>query len=60
MRYKIVAVPVMDRYHVTLTAWDYETGRERKHVVRWDLGRDELAELEIRDILSYLAADLAE
>lgn len=59
MRYRLMMLPFLDRYHVTLTTWDSQIGSDSKRVQFWDVGPEEVNTARAYEILSYVAGDLA-
>jgi len=59
MRYRIIILPFLDRYHVTMTSWDSQLGESSKRVAFWDVGPEHISSFQAWAILSYVAGDLA-
>jgi hypothetical protein len=59
MRCRLVILPFLERYHVTLTTWDSQYPQRTKRVQFWDIGPEHMSTFEVWAILSFVAGELA-
>jgi len=59
VRYRLILLPFLDRYHVTLTSWDSQVGEASKRVLFWDIGEEDIGEPHIWSLLTFVASEIA-
>jgi hypothetical protein len=59
MRYKIVMLPFMGRYHVTLSWWDPSDPEAGKRCATYDVGPEDCQTEHLHSLLSFLAGEEA-
>jgi hypothetical protein len=59
MRYRLILLPFLERYHVTLTSWDSQIGDGSKRVDFWDIGPEDVGRPEIWALLAFVASEKA-